>query len=125
MGHSFRQQTVIRSFAFGFAATCALAGCATNGSVNPSTQSQLVSACDKAESAIAIAGFFQAKMTSAELNAYKIASDTDAKFCSASALASYGTPGAANAALAALDQVVADMQGVTDAKPATVSATPQ
>jgi hypothetical protein len=110
----FRRQNVARSFAFGCAV--ALAGCASNGSVKASAQSQLVTACDKAQTAITLAGFFKDKMTAPELKALTVASDTEERFCSPSALAADLTPGAYSANIAALGQVLADMDSLSDGR---------
>lgn len=117
MNTSFRQRALIRSFAFGFAASCALAGCASDGSVKPSTQSQLVAACDKAQAAVTVAGFFEEKMTPQELKVYRTATDSTDQLCSPSALAAYATPAAQAAAIGALGNIVRDMDTVKDAAP--------
>lgn len=115
MNKSFRIQSTVRFFAFGFIATCAISGCATDGSIKPSAQSQLVAACDKAQTAVTLAGFFEDKMTPAEAEAVLLARSANDSFCSPSALAADLTPAAYSANVAALGKVVAVMDSLADA----------
>lgn len=118
----FRQQTVVRAFAFGCAV--ALAGCAADGSVKPSTQSQLVKACDNASTAVTLAGFFADKMTPAEYKIYSAAEKSVPEFCSPSALAADLTPAAVSTNIQALGDIVQQMNAVSAASPGGAGDTP-
>lgn len=106
--HIFRSQTVVRSFAF--ACAVSLAGCATDGAVKPSAQSQIATACSDAEMGVALASF--AVKTPAQAEKLDIANTAVTALCNPTAQAAYGTPGAASSAIASIGAIITKLNAV-------------
>jgi hypothetical protein len=112
-----------RAFAVAGALAAALAGCAADGSVKPSTQSKLVQACDNASTAITLAGFFADKMNATEYAVYSAAEKAIPGFCSPSALAADLSPAALSFNIQTLGDIVQQMHAVSAAVPGGVGDT--
>lgn len=115
----FRQQNVVRAFAFACAVSAALAGsaCTSLGAASAPTQSDIAKACGDAETALGVASFLEAKMTAAELKVFQQAEVAVPIACSPSAQAAYATPAAITTAIGVLGGIVSNLQGLGVASP--------
>lgn len=118
----FRQQKVVRAFAFAFGASAILAGCSTLGTTSAPTQSQIETACADTNGVLMIAEAFSDKLTLQQNAILDSVGDIVADQCSPSAIAADTTPQAVQSVLAELAAGLIQAQSVKVTQSAPVPA---
>lgn len=116
---TFRQQQIVRGFAFAcvVASAMSIQACTTTGAVTPSAEQQIQKTCTDAETGIAVATLLV--KTPAQANALDIASTAVQGFCNPSALAAYTTDAAMVSAAGSVAAILAKVNA-----PVIPAATP-